>query len=455
MATPLGVATNRLATTMALPLLRLLARTILLIAAGFALWAVLPLLWGWHASTVMSNSMAPSIRAGDVVVTMPQPAAALRVGQVLLADDPDHPGRTRLHRLVGLDGDALITKGDANPHPDSSLLHRQTVHGVGITRIPWLGYPAVWLQRGGGVPLAASAAALLGLGSLAAGPIEPRVRQRRRGPVLRATIGTAAAVLAAFAVAAPASPSSWAAFASSTSAEGTGFVATETFDCLSRAPLTPAFLHYRFGEPAGTVVLDSSGNGRNGTIHGGATRVPGSCAAGDGPALTLDGSSGIVSTPTALMAPAEFTIELWVRTTTAVGGRLVGFGSSQTSSSATTDRLLYLTDAGRVVFGVAAGARVTVASTAAVNDGAWHLIDATLATNGAMKLFVDGVAVASRGAVAGVIAYPGYWRIGTDTLLGWPDAPTHSGAAATVDEVTVYSTSLNPAQVSSDHAAGR
>ena len=60
------------------------------------------------------------------------------------------------------------------------------------------------------------------------------------------------------------------------------------------------------------------------------------------------------------------------------------------TASTTVDRQLYLAPTGKVMFGVGT-AKTTLASTAAVNNGAWHHVVGT-STNGnnGMKLYVDG-----------------------------------------------------------------
>jgi len=81
--------------------------------------------------------MQPRINPGDVVSARPVPSGSLQLGMVLLVDDPDHPDRLRLHRLVRFSPDGrLILRGDANPHEDSSPVDRQAVHGVGSLRVP-------------------------------------------------------------------------------------------------------------------------------------------------------------------------------------------------------------------------------------------------------------------------------------------------------------------------------
>ena len=108
--------------------------------------------------------MQPTLLVGDVVVSRPiSPTTPLRVGQIILEQDPDHVGWLRLHRLVHLAGNGdVVTKGDANAQPDSSRVPTSGVVGIAALHIPYLGVPAVWVQTRQGGDLAALAAAAAG-----------------------------------------------------------------------------------------------------------------------------------------------------------------------------------------------------------------------------------------------------------------------------------------------------
>ncbi|OUE32033.1 hypothetical protein BFL35_02145 [Clavibacter michiganensis] len=143
-----------------------LCRGCLWFVVGLLFWAIAPLALGWHATTVMTGSMEPAVPAGSVVVVMPVGADSLVPGRVVQSDDPDRPGRLRLHRIVSVDetDGSLVTKGDANQSEDSSHVATAQVHGVGILLVPFLGIPIrAWhdgdLGTLAAVALAAAAAA--------------------------------------------------------------------------------------------------------------------------------------------------------------------------------------------------------------------------------------------------------------------------------------------------------
>lgn len=156
----------------------LTARGVLAAVVGLAFWAVAPLLLGWHATTVMTGSMEPAVRVGDVVVSKPVTPSQLNTGQVLLFDDPDHPGKLRLHRFDSVNDDGtLTTRGDANPRADSTPIERSAVVGVGYLRVPFVGMGFVWTT---GHNLVGLSVAGLGLLTVTVMAVIPAVVEKER-----------------------------------------------------------------------------------------------------------------------------------------------------------------------------------------------------------------------------------------------------------------------------------
>lgn len=207
--------------------------------------------------------------------------------------------------------------------------------------------------------------------------------------------------------------------------------------------------------PLGNDTKDWAGT--NPPLFGtGATSTsPGAVAGVTGERATkLSGtSSGRVSSTNARIADNDFSVELWFKTNTTRGGKLIGFGNSRTSSSSQYDRHVYMQNNGRLTFGVYPGSTATISSTASYNDNAWHHLVASQSAAG-MALYVDGQLVAQNAAVTTGDVYSGYWRIGGDTLSSWPNAPSSAYFAGTVDEVAVYATALTASQVSTHRATG-
>ena len=182
-----GGALSRLRGSWAALVLAALARGVLTLVLGLLLWSVLPVLAGWESTVVMSGSMSPKLVSGDVVLVRPVDPGSLSAGQVVLVDDPDRPGRLRLHRLVKIDSDGtLLLKGDANPQADSAEVGPEAAHGVAALRVPYIGRPSVWLAEGRSLRLAGVGGAFVVtvLGALLFRPDAPRV-VRSDGPAPR------------------------------------------------------------------------------------------------------------------------------------------------------------------------------------------------------------------------------------------------------------------------------
>lgn len=429
-----------------------IARVVLYSLLAFLFWAAAPALIGWTPTTVMSGSMGPAIAAGDVVSAMPVSASALQPGQVLLVEDPDHEGRLRLHRYVKpLDGGTIQLKGDANEQADSTPVPLRDVRGIALVRVPFVGLPIVWAGTGNVGALALVAGAVAGLLLLSRLDRDPPRGGGERGRHSRRSIVTAAAVAGVITIGAGSS-AAW----SATTANPSSTLSSDGYPCLTPTPTNSPYLSYALNEPGGTSVTDSSGAARTGTTSAtGATRIAGSCLVGDSPYLRLDGATGQVLTPaTAVSAPQVFTQQLWFRTTTTRGGKLIGFGNSRTGASSAFDRQIYMTTAGKLIFGVYNLGYLTITSPNSYNDGSWHQVNATLSTAG-MQLYVDGARVAVNALARSAESNTGYWRIGYDSLSGWPSAPTSAYFAGDIDSVEIYTTALTATQITTDFRSGR
>ncbi|MDQ1674224.1 MAG: trimeric autotransporter adhesin [Frankiaceae bacterium] len=205
-------------------------------------------------------------------------------------------------------------------------------------------------------------------------------------------------------------------------------------------------------EAAGPSAADISGGNRPGTYSGGvAYRTASPVNAPDGVGVTFNGSNGNLRTASAAAAPAAYSTELWFRTTTAAGGRLVGFGNAATGLSSLYDRQVYMLNSGQLTFGVYSSGFNTATSPARYNDGRWHQLVATQGSAG-MVLYVDGSPVATNARTTNQ-AITGYWRVGGDNLAAWPSRPTSNYFAGSVDEVAISTKALSAAQVRSHYDA--
>jgi len=117
--------------------------------ATLAITLLVPLATGWTTSTVMSNSMGPTISAGDVVAFADYDGALLDQGTIILFTDPVRENSTLTHRVVGLNPDGTYeTKGDANQGSDSTHVPTESIIGVARMVSPYGGLPYYWLATG-------------------------------------------------------------------------------------------------------------------------------------------------------------------------------------------------------------------------------------------------------------------------------------------------------------------
>ncbi|MDR2702829.1 MAG: signal peptidase I [Cellulomonadaceae bacterium] len=114
---------------------------ILLIVATVAL---VPRLLGAEPLTVLTGSMQPALRPGDIVVVQPTAVENLSVGDIITFQQISGDPTLTTHRIVNIvrDGNAVIevvTRGDANNTDDAPLIPEQIVGRV-VYSIPLLGY---------------------------------------------------------------------------------------------------------------------------------------------------------------------------------------------------------------------------------------------------------------------------------------------------------------------------
>jgi hypothetical protein len=224
-----------------------------------------------------------------------------------------------------------------------------------------------------------------------------------------------------------------------------------------------ASVYFRMEEPDGSAAASNGSSTLGGTYVNGSTRAgqESGLTTSAGTSARFDGVDDFLRTDQRKPAPTTYSEELWFKTATASGGRLIGYGNKamangvpQTSPNSTRyDRHVYLTDAGKLVFGTQGGSRATLTSTASYNNNAWHHVVATQGPSG-MVLYVDGQKVASN-TVASAMAIDGYWRVGGDGLsTAWPGAPTSGFFAGNIDEAAIYPKVLTSAQVAEHWALG-
>ena len=331
-------------------------------------WSVLPLAVGWTPRAIMSGSMEPRIHVGDVIVGRPVDPAQLVKDQVVTVTDPDHPAKTRTHRLLRRDARAgSSSRATRTPRPTPPRSSRRPCWASASSGCRTSRRPAYWWAERAFVPLGTTLGLLLLVGLAAAAPLRlaPRADRgassgtptdppvappppssgdmdldegldiltpvgatsvartpRRRSRRALTTLMVAGVASLLLGVAAPAQ----AAYAR-TAVNGTNsWKAAADFRPYRTAVMADSpFLFWRLDETSGTVVDDETAANRDGTLVGSgyAWGQAGALASGSSD-RSLALTDAVITGNTQVAGPARFSVEAWVRTTsaTAAGPRL-------------------------------------------------------------------------------------------------------------------------------------
>ncbi|MEO6713786.1 MAG: LamG-like jellyroll fold domain-containing protein [Mycobacteriales bacterium] len=423
---------------------RVLAVAALAAYAGLLLIAVAPVALGMQSTVVLTGSMRPGIAPGDVVLSSSVPVSMLRPGQVLLVDNPAHPGVYLMHRYerTGPAG-TIITRGDANRTEDSTPVPVGNVRGVPRLRVPAVGLPVVWLRYGTPAPVKYAAGAMVALFVLAfaAGPQRSRGFSRRAPATLvvsrplvlrlRRTHAAVALVVVGGLVAQLSAPTASAAFAAAADNPST-FQAAASFSSSSILDDSPA------GYWTGSEMTDA--------VSGGAATFVGTTY--PGPAATSPGdASAYFPSPGALRVPktttGDFSIEFWFATTFgsgAVGEYDAGTPLLHSALGGAGDIGMSITADGHLLAGIgstSSGTAATVVSfTGGYADGNWHHIVFTREDrNGWLSLFADRAFVGKTKGGIQPVDSRGYYYFGVSS-------DQNRAGAQRFDEIATYDSLL-------------
>ncbi|MGV9194813.1 PKD domain-containing protein [Microbacterium sp. MC2] len=212
-------------------------------------------------------------------------------------------------------------------------------------------------------------------------------------------------------------------------------------------------IYWRFG--GDSLASDWAGS-YEARIGSGVTAMTDSPISGETGSARFNGTTnGSAGTSTTISATPAYSVELWFKSTSGSGGKLIGYGDARTGNSSSYDRHVYLTNSGQIIYGNYPGGVQTVSTPGGRSyaDGSWHHVVATQGSGG-MALYVDGQLAASNPSVTTAQGYTGYWRVGGDNLNGWPSQPSSSYFTGQIDEVAVYGAALNAQQVAQHYAIG-
>ncbi|RLI40904.1 signal peptidase I [Candidatus Bathyarchaeota archaeon] len=111
-----------------------------------AIWTSTGLL-GFYPTIVGSGSMQPSLNIGDIAIVISTPSSQIKVGDIIQYWQNEE---MKLHRVVEITeterGKAFITKGDANPSPDTDPVFPNQIRGKLIYTIPKIGWISITIK---------------------------------------------------------------------------------------------------------------------------------------------------------------------------------------------------------------------------------------------------------------------------------------------------------------------
>jgi hypothetical protein len=237
----------------------------------------------------------------------------------------------------------------------------------------------------------------------------------------------------------------WRVYAVSVGRLSTAISGSQATSCngpvISQLPASGLISWYKFEGNAN----DAAGN-NTGTLQGGPSLTSDRFGNAN-KAYNFNGTSQYISTANAYVNPAPFSVSIRFKTTTSVGGALIGFSSVQTGGGGSRDRFIYMTATGTLYFGVAPGAVKKYVNTAlSYNDGNWHMATGTVGAGG-LKLYVDGILIATDATTTSAEITTGYWRIGHNDLATWPSEPSSYYFAGILDDAIIYHRELNSTEV--------
>lgn len=109
-----------------------------------------PSIFGYKNFIVLTNSMVPTLNAGDIVFT--KETDNIKENDIIAYQVDGVVVTHRVNHIVEENGkNYYITKGDANSSEDIELISIQDIEGKYIFKIPYLGKVILFLQKPQGI----------------------------------------------------------------------------------------------------------------------------------------------------------------------------------------------------------------------------------------------------------------------------------------------------------------
>jgi hypothetical protein len=193
---------------------------------------------------------------------------------------------------------------------------------------------------------------------------------------------------------------------------------------------------YAFSETNGTTAADASGNGHPGSVSGATWIATGKF----GRALSFDGVNDLVTVPNApdLNPATGLTVMAWIYPTVSNGVRDVVI---KEGAGVDVYNLYHRNWRGRPEANVLIGGVNRTAEGTSLPKNTWSHVASTY-DGVTLRLFVNGVQVASTAAAGSIPSSTGPLRVGGNSLWG-------EFFKGRIDEVRVYNRALSQAEIQS------
>ncbi|RYD67800.1 MAG: hypothetical protein EOP83_02025 [Verrucomicrobiaceae bacterium] len=200
---------------------------------------------------------------------------------------------------------------------------------------------------------------------------------------------------------------------------------------LAVVAVPPPSSAWRLDSGSGTVAVDSSGAGNNGTINGSATWVPGV----EGTGLQLNGVNSFVTCGTgpSVSGTSSFTVAAWIKTTASANGIII---QQRDATGYNGEYMFSVNSSGKLNFMVYGNGayQFSFATPQSINNGAWHHVVA-VRSGLTGSIYIDGnptpAATANGTAVRSMLATLG-------TVIGRDTLDNNKNFNGSIDEVHVY-----------------
>ena len=111
---------------------------LLLVVMGALL---IPAIFESRLAVVLSGSMEPTLPTGSLAIMDPVDPQDIRVGDIIVFEPPMGKSNTTVsHRVLDIQHNGFVTKGDANEEADPYIIPPENVTDKVIWHIPRIGY---------------------------------------------------------------------------------------------------------------------------------------------------------------------------------------------------------------------------------------------------------------------------------------------------------------------------